>query len=143
MVLCREVAFLQAQGNKEQHQHAHKHVKTVKACEQVEGGAKDAGVELEVQVRIQVVVLVTLHAQERDTQQYRHPHETNRFGPLAQPQRMVGNGEGDTRSQQQCGVDGGQPERPHGLKRLNQATRRCRGTRHDAGPHGAKSWPQQ
>jgi hypothetical protein len=34
-----EVPFLQTQSNEQQHEHAHKHVETVEACEHVEGRA--------------------------------------------------------------------------------------------------------
>ena len=36
------MAFLQTQGDEQEHQHADKHVKAVKAREHEEGGAKDA-----------------------------------------------------------------------------------------------------
>jgi acetyl-CoA C-acetyltransferase len=58
-------------------------------------------------------------------------------------QRMVGNGQGHARSQQQGGVDGGQPKRGHGLERLNDPARRGGHTRGQCGPYGFEVGPQQ
>ena len=143
VVLVAKVALHQADGDEEQHQHAHQHVEAVKARQHVEGGAENTGVELEVVVVVEMVVLVALHAEEDETQNHRHPHEADAARPVVDLQRMVGDGQRHARAQQQRRVDGGQPERSHGLEGLDNIRGRRRGTGGNAGPHGLKVGPQQ
>ena len=70
---------------------------------------------------VRMVVLVTLNKQEDHAQQHGQPHEGDGLGPLVLTQGMVRHGQGHARGQQQRGVDGGQPERSHGLERLDDA----------------------
>ena len=64
-----------------------------------------------------------LHKQENQTQGNSQPHEADSFSALVGNQSMVCDGQGHARAQQQGGVDGGQPKRRHGLKRLDDARR--------------------
>ena len=92
MTVWAEMAFLQAQGDEQKHQHTHEHVKAVKTCQHEEGGAVDAGAELEVVLGVRMVVLITLHAKEGNAQQNRQPHEAHSFATVAIDQRVVRNG---------------------------------------------------
>lgn len=85
------MAFLQAQGDEEQHQHADKHMEAMETGEHEEGGAEDAGAKLEVQICVGMVVLVALHAQEDSAEQHGGPHEQDSFAAITGNQRVVSN----------------------------------------------------
>ena len=123
MLVGAEMPFLQAQRDEQQHQHANKYVKTVKARQHVKSRAIHAGTELEIEFGVAVEVFVTLNRQKGDPQQHRQPHEGNRAAAMIFAQGMVGNRQGHARAEQQRGVDGGQPERRHGGEGLNDVGR--------------------
>ena len=56
---------------------------------------------------------------------------------------MVSHGQGDPGTQQQGGIDGGQPERRHGFKRLNDAGWGSGHAGHHTGPQRFEFRPQQ
>ena len=56
---------------------------------------------------------------------------------------MVGDGQGDTGTQQQRGVDGGQPERRHGGEGLDDVGGRRGHASGQAGPDGLEIGPEQ
>lgn len=91
MLLRREVAFLQTQGDEEQHQHAHENVETMKARQHKKGGAKDARAELEVQIGVGMVVLIALNAEENRAEQHCHPHKHDGLAAIASDQCMMRN----------------------------------------------------
>lgn len=122
LVRC-EVAFLQTQGDHQQHQHTQEHVKTVKTCEHVKRRTIHTRGELEVHVAVGMGVFIALHKQEHHAQQHREPHELDRGVALVLNQRVVRDRQRHARCQQQGGVDGGQPERCHHLEGLNDACR--------------------
>ena len=121
MLVCREVAFLQTQSDEQQHQHTDKHVEAVKTGEHVEGRAIHPGAEFQIHFRPGMGVFVALHKQEGHAQEHGQPHELDGFRTVAMLQSMVRHGQGHARGQQQTGVDGGQPERRHGLEGLDNA----------------------
>ena len=92
MAVGAEVPFLQAQRNKQEHQHTHEHVKAVKAGQHEKSGAVDAGTKLQIERRISVVILIALNEQESNTQKHRQPHKANGFAAIAIDQRVVRDG---------------------------------------------------
>ena len=92
MAVWAEMAFLQAQGNEQKHQHAHKHVKAVKTRQHKEGGTVNSGTKLQIERRISMEVLIALNQQESNAQEHRQPHKANGFAAIAINQGMVCDG---------------------------------------------------
>ena len=94
-----EVAFLQAQCNDQQHQHAQEHVETVKTGEHEKRGSIHTRGELEVHVAVGMRVFVTLNKQKHHAQQNSEPHELDRGVTLVFNQSMMRDGQGHPRRQ--------------------------------------------
>ena len=90
-----------------------------------------------------MVVLIALHTQKDNAKQHGQPHERNGAAAVVVNQRMVGNGQGDTRGQQQSSVDGGEPKRAHGGEGLDDVGWRTGHTCGHARPHRLETGPQQ
>ena len=98
MALWAEMAFLQTQGDEQEHQHAHEHVKAMKARQHIEGRAVNARAKLQVERRVSMVVLIALNDQEGSSQKHGQPHKADSFAAMAFDQRVVRDGQGDART---------------------------------------------
>ncbi|KAG1184938.1 hypothetical protein G6F35_014981 [Rhizopus arrhizus] len=126
----------QADQDDGQHGGAQDHVEPVEAGQHVEQRAVRARVELQVQLRVRVVVFGGLTGHEDEAQDDRGGQPEHRLAAVVLAQRMVGDGQRDARGQQQRGVDGGQPERAHRLELFDHAGRT------EVGPGGLEVGPQ-
>jgi formyltetrahydrofolate synthetase len=61
------MAFLQAQGDEEQHQHAQEDVKAMKTGQHEEGRALQTRGEFEVQIVVSMKVFIALNKKENQT----------------------------------------------------------------------------
>jgi len=143
MTLRGEVALHDAQPDDQQHDRADRHVQAMEAGQHEEGRAVHARAQLQAELGPGVVVLVGLHAEEREAQDEGQRQEQLEQAALAVLQRMVGDGQGHAGGEQQRGVQRRQAPGMHHLELAALQRTEPRGSAASEGPAALEAGVQQ